>query len=332
LSEVELCGIHVSAGEKKETFLDVTATKPPASVQIPMTIINGAKEGPTLAVIAGVHGTEYAGVEAAIRAAKEINPRTLNGTLVVVPAANWPALYTRTVGVCPLDNVELFRAFPGNPDRSITYVIASRIFNDIVLKSDFVIDLHGGEMIESKANRCCWYVETGTEDTRKASKQLAIAFGLPNILDTTMVMVGNDKWPGPSGTLLYEASSRDVPTIIGEAGGEGKIEEDSVADLRNGIQNALIHIGMVKGKRKPSRKPTELTDLTGLVADSDGIFFSKVKTAEKVRKDQLIGEVKDIRGQRVQELIAPFNGLVHAQYCAPITRKGEPTIWFVRKR
>jgi predicted deacylase len=331
LSEVELCGIHVGAGERKETFLDVTATQPPASVQIPMTIINGAQEGPTLAVIAGVHGTEYTGVEAAIEAAKEVNPRTLSGRLVVVPAANWPAIYTRTVGVCPLDNVELFRAFPGDAGSSITYVIASRIFNDIVLKSNFVIDLHGGEMTESKANRCCWFVEAGTADTRKASRQLAIAFGLPNILDTTMVIVGNDKWPGPSGTLLYEASSRDVPTIIGEAGGEGKIEEDSLADLRHGIQNALMHLGMVKGKRKTSRKPTELTDLTGLVAHSDGILFSRVETGEKVRKDQLIGELRDIRGQRVQELVAPFNGLIHA-YSAPIVRRGEPTIWLVRKR
>jgi predicted deacylase len=332
LKEIQLGGIHVNPGEKKRTFLDVTAKHPPASVQIPITIINGSEEGPTLTVTAGVHGTEYAGVEAAIRIAKETDPRTLHGTLVVVPAVNWPALFARVVGVCPLDSVEVFRAFPGNADGSITYAITSKIFNDLILRSNFVIDLHGGEMIESKANRCCWYVTAGDEVTRRASKDLAIAFGLPNTLDASMVMVGNEKWPGPSGTMLYEASAQNVPTIIGEAGGEGKIEEDSVNCLTTGVWDALTQLGMLKGKRKRARKPVELTDLTGLVAEVDGLFYSKVRTSQRVTKGKLLGEIKDILGESVQQLFAPLNGLIHAQYASPIVRKGEPIIWLVRKR
>jgi predicted deacylase len=333
LKEIQLGGFQVNPGEKKSTFLNVSSKQPPESVQIPLTIINGSEEGPTLTVTAGVHGTEYAGIEAAIRIARETDPRKLRGTMVVVPAVNSPALYARVVGVCPLDSVELFRAFPGREDGSITYAITRKIFNDLVLNSNFAIDLHGGEMIESRANRCCWYVNAGNKATQTTSKDLAIAFGLPNILDASMVMVGTEEWAGPSGTMLYEASARNVPTIIGEAGGEGKIEEDLVGLLTTGVRNALVHVGMLRANRRQVRKkPAELKDLTGLVAETDGLFYSRVQTAQRVRKGKPIGEIKDILGERVQELIAPFDGLVHAQYVAPIARKGEPILWLVRKR
>ncbi len=331
MSQVELDEIRVEPGEKKRTFVNVTARQPPTSVSIPITIINGSRDGPTLSVTAGVHGTEYAGVEAAIQVAKETDPRSLRGTLFVIPAMNWPALYSRVVGVCPIDSVEMFRAFPGDPHASITYAITSRIFSDIVLKSDFAIDLHGGEQIEAKTNRCCWYCDAGGESTRRASKRLAIAFGLPSILNGSVITVGREKWVGPTGTLLYEASAQDVPTIIAETGGEGKVEEEPVNDLKTGVRKALIHLGMLVGKVKPVKRPLELTDLTGLVAETDGMFYSKMKPPEKVVKNQSLGEIRDIAGDRVQELISPFNGIIHTQYSSPIVRKGEPIIWLVRK-
>lgn len=41
-------------------------------VEIPVTLVRGAKDGPTFCVIAGVHGTEYAGIGAAIRLSTEV--------------------------------------------------------------------------------------------------------------------------------------------------------------------------------------------------------------------------------------------------------------------
>ena len=41
------------------------------ATQLPLHVINGAHEGPTLVVTAAIHGAEYVGVEAAQRLARD---------------------------------------------------------------------------------------------------------------------------------------------------------------------------------------------------------------------------------------------------------------------
>jgi predicted deacylase len=322
-------GIDIASGETKKTTFEVTA-KQSASAQIPVIIVKGSREGPTLTVTSGVHATEYTGVEAAIRISKEIRPQALRGTLILIPVVNLPAFYSRVVGVCPVDGVEIFRAFPGSSDGSMAYAIANKVF-ETVLSSDFAIDLHGGEMIESMSNKTCWYCDAGGDSTSRSSKELATAFGLPNILDSSTIAVGDEKWAGPRGTMMYEASARGVPTIIGEAGGEGKIDEVSVKCLTNGIRNALTHVGMLEGRiERP--KPTELFDLTAMIARVEGIFYSKVSVSDRVHQNQLLGESGNVFGERLEEFIAPFDGVVHVLPANPIVRKGDAVIWLVRTR
>jgi len=276
-----------------------------------------------------VHATEYVGVEAAIRVSREIRPQALRGTLNIIPVVNWPAFYERVVGVCPLDGVEIFRAFPGNSN-SLGYAIANKVF-DLVLSSDFAIDLHGGEMIESIANKTCWYCDAGGDATTRSSKELATAFGLPNILDSSVITVGDEKWVGPRGTMMYEASARGTPTIIGEAGGEGKIDEESVRCLTNGVRNSLIYTGMLEGPRG-APKPTELGGLTGMIARSEGIFHSDVKVSDRVHENQRLGEIREVFGDIQQEFVAPFDSVIHVLAANPIVRRGDTAIWLVRRR
>lgn len=278
---------------------------------------------------AGVHADEYSGIEAAIKTSKEVHPKNLRGTVVVIPIVNWPGFYTRTLGVCPLDGVEIFRSFPGDPKRSISHVIAHRVFNDIILQSDFAIDLHGGEIVESLTNPVCWYCNSGSENVRRTSKELATVFGLPNIMDSSVVMVGDDKWIGPSGTMMCEASARGVPTIIAEAGGEGKIDEKSVKSLSDGIRNVLVHFGMLEGERNLT-KPTELSGLTIMLAETQGIFYSQIRPSEVVSEGKLLGEIRDISGHVLAQVVSPFSGVVHIRTINPVVREGDLLVALAR--
>ena len=53
---------------------------------IPLIIVNGIEDGPVLCVDAGVHGDEDDGQEAIRRVLADIDPATLRGTLVGIPA------------------------------------------------------------------------------------------------------------------------------------------------------------------------------------------------------------------------------------------------------
>ena len=59
---LNICGLTVERGQKLRTFLPV----PDTNVKIPLTIINGCEDGPTLLITAGIHGGEYPGIAAAM--------------------------------------------------------------------------------------------------------------------------------------------------------------------------------------------------------------------------------------------------------------------------
>ena len=55
---LEIGMICAEAGEKKTGWLEIEG----GGQKLPLTLICGAKEGPTMMISAGVHGAEYIGV------------------------------------------------------------------------------------------------------------------------------------------------------------------------------------------------------------------------------------------------------------------------------
>src|SRR5438046_10725430 len=62
-SNLKIGDISAQPGTKARGFLAV----PNTSVQLPVVVVNGAQEGQTLLVTAGIHGGEYPCIEAGIR-------------------------------------------------------------------------------------------------------------------------------------------------------------------------------------------------------------------------------------------------------------------------
>src|SRR6185437_12322558 len=86
--------------------------------RLPMWLINGVGEGPTLVVTAGVHAAEYASIAAALELGRSLDPASLSGCVIVVPIVDMPAFTARSIYVCPLDGKNPNRVFPGNPQGS----------------------------------------------------------------------------------------------------------------------------------------------------------------------------------------------------------------------
>ncbi|MEP7199264.1 MAG: succinylglutamate desuccinylase, partial [Chloroflexota bacterium] len=59
----EIAGIPVAAGQRATRVLDLSFADVPT--KLPLYVLNGAHDGPTLLVTAGIHGAEYVGIEAA---------------------------------------------------------------------------------------------------------------------------------------------------------------------------------------------------------------------------------------------------------------------------
>src|SRR5580658_9164019 len=116
-----------------------------AGTQIPVTTIEGARPGPTLALIAGNHGYEYPPILALQELRTQIDEATLSGTVIMVHVANMPSFLGRTVYFSPVDGKNLNRVYPGKPDGTVSERIAHAITTEVIEKADYVLDLHCGD-------------------------------------------------------------------------------------------------------------------------------------------------------------------------------------------
>ena len=90
------------------------------NIAIPVAVVKNGT-GPTIFLMAGNHGDEYEGQIALCKLIRSIDPGRVQGRIIVMPAANLPAALA-SARVSPIDQGNLNRAFPGDPDGTPFYV------------------------------------------------------------------------------------------------------------------------------------------------------------------------------------------------------------------
>ena len=113
---LSVCGLTICRGSKLRTMLPVPGTE----IEIPLTIINGAFDGPTLLVTAGIHGGEYPGIAAAMELGRSLDPQEIHGSLIMLHPVNIQGFWARREFIVPEDGKNLNRVFPGNPDGTLS--------------------------------------------------------------------------------------------------------------------------------------------------------------------------------------------------------------------
>ncbi len=87
---------------------------PDSGLSIPVAVINGARPGPVVALVAGSHGTEYASIVALQRLIGMLDPKTMAGTAIVVPLVNLASFRQMIVHLNPVDGKGMNRVYPGD--------------------------------------------------------------------------------------------------------------------------------------------------------------------------------------------------------------------------
>ena len=289
-------GLSAAAGEKIFGVNEFTVDGAP--YRLPMWLVNGAHDGPTLAVTAGVHPAEYASIAAALHVGQTIDPAALHGRVVVVPVMNLPAFTARSIYVCPLDGKNLNRVFPGDPGGTASEQIAAWVFEHVIGRADYFVDMHGGDLIEALVPFTIFY-KSGDPRVRDVSLGMAKAFGIP-------ILVGSET---PGGTYSAAAAA-GIPAILTEAGGQGIWTADDVCAHTDGVERLMRHLQMIDGGPPPTVACEVLSRFLWRRSDHDGFWYPAVAVDDAVKAGQELGVVKDWEGRVLQRAIAEADGRV----------------------
>ncbi|GAB4185824.1 MAG: succinylglutamate desuccinylase/aspartoacylase family protein [Thalassobaculales bacterium] len=253
-------------------------------IRIPIACLAGGR-GPTLLLMAGNHGDEYEGQIALLKLIRELDPATLAGRVIVLPAANLPAALAGT-RVSPIDGGNMNRCFGGDPERGPTWAIAHYIETRLFPLADQFCDLHsGGSSLDYLPFAS---VHQGSDPALDARCLAALkAFAAPLSI---IWKLAEDARYSPAAAMR-----QGVPALGGEFGGCGRVSRPALAMLEAGLGRLLAHLGIAAGAGVAAAGPVRLMAVPGndwmVYAPAPGLFEPAVALGDTVAAGELAGQV-----------------------------------------
>ena len=307
-------------GLKEKGWLEFKYRATGEPIRFPTGTVHGVEDGPTLVVVGGMHGSEYAGIEAAIRLFNQVDPTKLKGTLKVGMIYNLPAFLNHSISVVPQDGKNPMDTFPGSPEGTYGEAMAYYFDQEVLSKADYYVEMHGGDVPESLIPFTVCPV-TGDEEVDTQSMELATVYDLPLVVTLPTPAPETAQFSiDESGFGLM--AKRGKPAINAESGQQGVLRMEEVERHLVGLRNILIHLGMTSGQIVDTVKPSVGHGWNMVISEVVGMWYPAVSLNERISKGQVVGVVRDYFGQDIAEMKAPCDGNVAEIRTSPVTDIG----------
>jgi len=286
-------------------------------MEIPVIIVRGQQDGPTVWMHGCVHGNEYCGAFIIHELIRTLKTDRLSGTVVALPILNLTA-FRKKQRMSPFEGFtggDLNRCFPGKPDGSLTEQMACAIYGELKQHAHYLIDMHTAMTPDV---RWALYADAPGEVGRKG-EGLARAFGFDSTLPAPMTIL--------AGSAMMAAAKDGIPALIVEAGGKGPaFTRELVKEGAGRLQNVLRHLGMLPGKVVDHGPLTYFSNFAWVTATRGGLFQKTVNCGDLLSKGQVIGRYYDIFGHEDGVAEAPQGGVVLAIHPGPMMANGETLV------
>lgn len=302
-------GADVPRGARTDLLLKVSESYTGDRTSIPVTVVNGAADGPTLFVTAAVHGDELNGIGIVRDLLGRIEPGGLAGALICVPVVNVLGMQFHS-RYLP-DRRDLNRCFPGSPGGSTASRIAHTLMTEIVEHADAGIDLH------TAANRRMNMPQARTNLSDPGAYRLARAFGAPFMIDASQ----------RPGSLRDAAERVGVPVLTYEGGQALRFEDDVIAVGVVGVLRVMGALGMIDDPPPSPSTPLVESDETHWIrAEAGGILDLHVTPGEVVDLGQPLWTVTGPFGRERSQKTSPYPGVVIGMTTLPLVNPGDAVL------
>ena len=206
------------------------------------------------------------------------------------------------------DRRDLNRCFPGIKNGSLASQLAHKFMQEIVLKSDFGIDLHTGAFHRNNVPQ----IRANIDD--EVTLDLAKTFAAPVVVNSNL----------RDGSLRAAVSQANIPMILFEAGEALRFDEANIQLGVEGILNVMSAMGMIKKRPKKRHKKTFIARSSSwLRAPNSGIHIASAKLGKIVKKGDVLGEISNPFGDHKTLVKAHESGIIIGMSMLPLANKGD---------
>ncbi|WP_262689727.1 succinylglutamate desuccinylase/aspartoacylase family protein [Kordiimonas aestuarii] len=302
----EIAGQKIAAGGRASISLTLPGQSRYTPLSMPLHVIHGRKEGPTLFVSAAIHGDEINGIEIIRQLLKQKSLNRLRGTLLCVPVVNVYGFLHHT-RYMP-DRRDLNRGFPGSEHGSLTSRVAYVFRKQIIDRSDYGIDLHTGSNHRTNFP----HIRANMADPETA--RLARAFNTAVTVNASL----------RDGSLRGYAVEKNIPVLLYEAGEALRFDKLAVRAGVRGVLNVLGAVGMIK--REIKRRPhvsLEAESSHWVRGARSGLIREAIKLGSRVKAGDRLAYLSDLLGDEQSEIRATQEGVVIGRTNLPIVNEGD---------
>lgn len=307
MSILEIDGNKIKLGERKRICLDIAKLYDFTEINIPIEILRGKEDGPTLFVSGCIHGDEINSVEIVKRLLNHKSLKKIKGTLIAIPIVNVFGFNDKS-RYLP-DKRDLNRCFPGSDKGSLASRIAYKFTNEIVKKSDYGIDLHTGAAHRNNLPQ----IRACLDDEK--TKELARMFNVPVIINSDI----------RDGSLRESAKDLNIPTLLFEGGEALRFNDKIATSALQGILSLMSKIGMISDDYcRIKKKETFIARSSYWIrAPHSGTIILKKKLGDYVKKNQVIGIISDPFGEHKFKVTSNYEGIIIGLITLPLLNDGD---------
>lgn len=278
-------------------------------LSLPVIVIRGKSDGPSVFLDAAIHGDEINGVDLILNVVDRIQPSTLRGTLIAVPVVNVYGFMSQD-RYLP-DRRDLNRSFPGSDSGSMAARLANLLMTEVVRHCSFGIDYHSGSMHRTNLPQ----IRADLSDPETAV--LAEAFGPQIILNSKL----------RPGSLREAAGRAGIKVIVHEAGEPSRFDPGSLREGINGTFRVLHFLGMIDDPPPVSPyTPIRIAASRWVRARRSGLMRVGVDVGDRVRKNDRLGMISDIYGEQRVPIRSPMEGIVIGMQLNPMVHRGDALV------
>ncbi|MEP1033728.1 succinylglutamate desuccinylase/aspartoacylase family protein [Ekhidna sp.] len=283
-----------------------TARLPSGTViEIPILSYEAKAEGPTLFLMAGMHGDEINGVEIIRRIITQGLYKVSAGRVICIPVFNVFGFinFSREVP----DGKDVNRSFPGSQNGSLASQFAYFLMQEVIPHIDYGIDFHtGGKQINNFPQ-----VRAMLEDP--TNKALANAFAPPFIINS----------PFREKSLRKESGKLGKSILVYEAGESLKLRKPAIDVGLNGMLRVMKHLGMIKEAPSPKSAPITISKSSWTRASRAGLHYAQARNGSFVKKGDIMGVISDPYGEYEKKIKATHDCYILSVNNNPVVNRGD---------